>query len=216
VPFRFTRKNVPDFLRHPGWLTQVILPYVRQSGMPRHENYPAGYQSIIAGQGKAKGKDMRGENATWEDIDKLRALWPGKLLVKGVVHPDDARQAVARGADGIIISNHGGRALDSAPATLDVLPLIAEAVGKRTTIILDSGVRRGGDIVKALALGANAVMMGRATLYGVAVGGEKGAARAIGLLRAEYRQTMGYVGARSVREIGPQIIFAPDRGNRLY
>jgi (S)-mandelate dehydrogenase len=215
VPFKFTRRNVPDFLMHPGWLARVILPYVRESGMPRHENYPDGYQSIIAGQGKAKTKDMRGENATWEDIDKLRALWPGKLLVKGIMHPDDARQALQRGADGIIISNHGGRALDSAPATLDVLPLIAEAVGKRMTIILDSGVRRGGDIVKALALGANAVMMGRASLYGVAAGGEAGAAQAIALLRAEYRQTMGYVGARHVGEIGPEIIFAPERGNRL-
>jgi isopentenyl diphosphate isomerase/L-lactate dehydrogenase-like FMN-dependent dehydrogenase len=215
VPFKFTRKNVVDFALHAGWLTRVLLPYLSESGMPRHENYPAGYESIIAGHGKAKGKDMRGENATWEDIDKLRALWPGKLLVKGVAHPDDARHALARGADGIIVSNHGGRALDSAPATLDVLPLIVEAVGKRMTIILDSGVRRGGDIVKALALGANAVMMGRATLYGVAAGGEAGAARAISLLRTEYRQTMGYVGARNVREIGPDIIFAPERGNRI-
>jgi isopentenyl diphosphate isomerase/L-lactate dehydrogenase-like FMN-dependent dehydrogenase len=214
VPFRFTHRNVADFICHPRYLAKVILPYLRESGLPRHGNYPAGYESLVAGHGKAKSKDMRGENAAWDDIDKLRALWPGKLIVKGIAHPDDAQEAVRRGADAIIVSNHGGRALDSAPAALDALPLIAEAVGKRTTIILDSGVRRGGDIVKALALGADAVMMGRASLYGVAAGGEAGAARAIALLRAEYRQTMGYVGARHVGEIGPHMIFAPDRGNR--
>ena len=204
VPFRFSRKNIPDFLLHPGWVRRVILPYVMRSGMPRHENYPEGYRSLVAGVGQGKSRAMRGENATWRDIERLRALWPGKLLLKGILHPEDARRAVAQGADGIIVSNHGGRALDSAPATLDALPGIVAAAGSRATIILDSGVRRGGDVVKALALGAQAVMLGRATLYGVAVAGEPGAAHALALLRTELRQTMGYVGCRTVPEIGPQ------------
>ena len=213
LPFKFSRKNVPDFAMHPGWVLRVILPYLRESGFPRHENYPAGYEEMMSWSAVKKDKAMRGENSTWEDIDRLRELWPGKLLVKGIMRPDDAIRAVERGADGIIISNHGGRALDSAPATIEALPGIVDAVGAKTTVILDSGVRRGGDIVKALALGAKAVMMGRATLYGVAAGGEAGASRAISLLRDEYKQTMGYTGCRNVGEITRDVIAAPQNSN---
>ena len=215
VPFEFTHKNIPDFILHPGWVERVVLRYIRSSGFPRHWNYPEGYQSILAKDGKGKSRTMRGENATWEDIDKLRALWPGHLLVKGIVHPEDAKQAVAHGADGIVISNHGGRSLDGAPAPLDVLPAIVDAVGSRTTILLDSGIRRGSDIVKALALGANAVMAGRASLYGIAVGGEAGAAHALSLLRKEFRQTMGYVGCLKVGDVDGDIIVSSTGSNHL-
>ncbi|HWG03604.1 MAG TPA: alpha-hydroxy acid oxidase [Beijerinckiaceae bacterium] len=213
VPFEFTAKNIPDFVLNPFWVERVILRYMLKTGFPRHWNYPEGYQSILAKDGKGKGRTMRGENATWEDIDKLHALWPGKLLVKGILHPDDAQRALEHGADGIVISNHGGRSLDGAPAPLDILPAIVDAVGSRTTIILDSGVRRGSDIVKALALGADAVMAGRATLYGIAVGGETGASHALSLLRKEFRQTMGYAGCLKVDEINRDIIVSPQGSN---
>ena len=116
-----------------------------------------------------------------------------------------ARAAVDAGADGVIVSNHGGRAFDSAVATIDILPEIVEAVGDRCTVILDSGIRRGSDIVKALALGAKMVLVGRATLYGTACGGQAGAARAIKILADEMERSFGYVGARRVSEIGPHI-----------
>lgn len=216
VPFKFSRKNIPDLARHPGWLTRVILPYMLKSGIPRYENYPEGYRrSILAAVGGTKVlQAMQGRNATWEDVDRLRDLWPGILIVKGILRPDDALQAVEHGADGIIVSNHGGRHMDSAVAPIDAVAEIAEAVGNRTTVILDSGLRRGSDIVKALALGANAAMMGRCTLYGVAVAGQAGAEHALALLRTEYRQTLGFVGCRNALEIGPDVIAAEGRTRR--
>jgi (S)-mandelate dehydrogenase len=205
MPFRFSRYNVPDLACHPGWLLRVMLPYVLKSGTPRHENYPEGHRKSIIGK-PGQNKHARGEDMTWKDLEALRKLWPGPLLVKGVLRVDDARLAVENGADGIVVSNHGGRQLDSASATMDMLPAIVDAVGNKTTVILDSGARRGSDIVKGLALGAKAVMAGRPTLYGMAVGGEAGASHALSLLKTEMIQTMGYVGARNVDEITRDII----------
>jgi isopentenyl diphosphate isomerase/L-lactate dehydrogenase-like FMN-dependent dehydrogenase len=142
-------------------------------------------------------------------------MWPGILMLKGINRPDDAVKAVEYGIDGLVVSNHGGRNMDSAAATIDVLPDIAEAVANRATIILDSGVRRGSDIAKALALGAKAVLTGRATLYGTAVGGEAGALRAITLLRNELDKTMAYTGCNSVEDLTPDIFFGYGQGNRL-
>ena len=147
-------------------------------------------------------------------------MWPGILMLKGVNRPDDAIKALSYGIDGIVVSNHGGRNMDSAAASLDVLPDIAEAVGDKMTLILDSGVRRGSDIVKALALGAKAVLTGRATLYGTAVGGEAGALKAINILKNEADKTMAYTGCRTVDEVSPDIFWGyrdrqPVDGRRL-
>jgi isopentenyl diphosphate isomerase/L-lactate dehydrogenase-like FMN-dependent dehydrogenase len=142
---------------------------------------------------------------TWEHIKKFRDFWPRKLIVKSILSADQARAAVDAGADAIVVSNHGGRAFDSAIATIDVLPEVVEAVGERCTVILDSGIRRGSDIVKAIGLGAKMVLVGRATLYGTACGGQAGAARAIKILSEEMERSFGYVGVRRVSEIGPQI-----------
>jgi (S)-mandelate dehydrogenase len=145
----------------------------------------------------------------WEELKRLRDLWPGKLLVKGVERADDAERAAGIGCDGVVVSNHGGRQLDGAAATLDALPHVAKAVGSRITVLLDGGVRRGVDIVKARALGAHAVLTGRATLFGVMAGGEPGAHRALEILAGELERAMKLCGARSVAEIGPELIYRP-------
>jgi len=123
-----------------------------------------------------------------------------------VLHPEDAERALSLGADGVVVSNHGGRALDSSMATLDALPPIVAAVGGKMTILLDSGVRRGSDVVKAIALGADAVLAGRAPLYGLAAAGEAGVSRALGLLKAETARTMAMLGARNVSEIDSRVL----------
>jgi (S)-mandelate dehydrogenase len=129
-------------------------------------------------------------------------MWPRTLIVKGILHPDDAVMAADCGVDGVIVSNHGGIASDAAPAPIDVLPAIVAAVGGRATIIVDSGFRRGSDVLKGVALGANAVIIGRATLYGVAAAGEAGATRALEILDAEIRRTMGVMGVTDIASLG--------------
>jgi (S)-mandelate dehydrogenase len=143
----------------------------------------------------------------WEELERLRELWPGKLLLKGVERPEDAERAAAAGCDGVVVSNHGGRQLDGAAPTLEALPSVASAVGKKLTVLLDGGIRRGVDIIKARALGAQAVLTGRATLFGVMAGGEPGARRALEILSSELERSMKLCGVRSIAEIGPHLIF---------
>ena len=144
---------------------------------------------------------------SWDDVDRLRDIFPGKLLIKGIMRVDDALEAIEHGVDGIVVSNHGGRNMDSAPPTVSVLPEIVKAVDGRMTVIIDSGVRRGSDIVKCLALGADAVLAGRATLYGTAAGGEDGAIKAINILKDEMKRTMAYVGTQRVNDINEGVIW---------
>ena len=127
-------------------------------------------------------------------------------MVKGILRADDAEKAVEYGANAVVVSNHGGRRLDSAVATIDALPAIAKAVGERATVLIDSGIRRGSDIVKARALGAKAVLLGRPALWGTTVAGEAGAMHALKLIRREYELTMSHVGCRSADEIGPDVL----------
>ncbi len=143
---------------------------------------------------------------SWRDLDWLRSRTTLPILVKGIVRPDDARQAVDRGAAGIIVSNHGGRQLDTAPATLDVLPSIVDAVGRRAEVLLDGGVRRGTDVIKAIALGARAVLLGRPVLWGLAVDGERGAARVLELLRDELDRGMALCGCPRVCDIDASLV----------
>lgn len=208
-PFRYNRRAMIDMALHPEWLLSVMGRYLATEGMPQHANYPERYRSVMAG-GKRK-KPKRFEGMTWNHVRALRDFWPGKLIVKSVLGGEEARRAVDHGADAVVVSNHGGRALDSAPATLDMLPEVVAAVGDRATVMLDSGIRRGSDIVKALAMGADMALVGRATLYGTACGGQEGATRAIAMLAGEVERTFGSVGVRRVAELGPQI-FAPDFG----
>lgn len=143
---------------------------------------------------------------SWDDIAWLRGITRLPVIVKGVLRDDDARLAVEAGVDGLIVSNHGGRQLDHSPATIDALPAIAEAVAGRVPLLLDGGVRRGTDVVKALALGAQAVLVGRPVLHGLALGGEAGAARILGLLRAELDEAMALIGAPTLSDLPPRLV----------
>jgi isopentenyl diphosphate isomerase/L-lactate dehydrogenase-like FMN-dependent dehydrogenase len=205
MPFRFNRRNVAGVLARPGWLLRVLLRYAVTSGVPRFENYPPEIMDKLTAR-TLKRSFLKNDSLNWSDIRALRKLWPGILMVKGILHPQDAILAAECGADAVIVSNHGGRMLDSSPAPIDVLPEILDAAGKRLTVMVDSGVRRGSDVVKALALGAHAVLIGRATLYGTAAAGEAGAARAIAILREETDRVMALLGARDVASLNREVL----------
>lgn len=206
VPFTFNRINVTDVLMHPRWLLNVLARYLLTTGMPRRENLPDELRkATIVG----KPSLLRNDSLNWDDLKALRGIWRGKLMVKGILHPKDAVLAADCGADAVIVSNHGGRNLDSSRAPIEVLPEVVNAVGNRITVIVDSGFQRGSDVVKALALGAKAVLIGRATLYGTAVAGQAGAARAIEIFREEIDRMMALIGCRSVAEITSDYVRLP-------
>ncbi|MBI3057021.1 MAG: alpha-hydroxy-acid oxidizing protein [Betaproteobacteria bacterium] len=205
IPFTFTRRNVSDVLMHPEWLLGVLARYVFTTGMPRYENYPSEFKHRITAQPMGKGM-LLNDSLTWDDLRVLRRMWPRTLIVKGILHPQDARLAADCGADGIVVSNHGGRNLDSSMAPIEVLPEIVDAVGKRITVIVDSGFRRGSDVVKALALGARAVLIGRPTLYGTAAGGEAGAARAIAIFREEVERMLALRGCPGIAALNREYL----------
>ena len=153
-----------------------------------------------------KIEDMFDGTVRWEDLDWIRDMWDGPIVAKGVLRPEEAVRAAEHGLDGVIVSNHGGRQLDHLPATIDVLPAIVDAAGDRLDVLVDSGFRRGSDIAAALALGAKAVLVGRAHLYGLAAAGEAGVRHCIDILAQELRMTMQLSGARSVAELNPSLI----------
>jgi (S)-mandelate dehydrogenase len=202
TPYRPSWRNSHDVWRKPAWLLDIL-----RGGLPQMENF-AGYKfssTDVTDIVTAVGREM---DATldWEYLKRLRELWPRKLLIKGVERADDAERAAAIGCDGVVVSNHGGRQLDGAIATLEALPSIVDSVGKKMTVLLDGGVRRGVDILKARGLGAHAVLTGRATLFGVMAGGEAGARKALEILGSEYERAMKLCGVRSSAEIGRDLI----------
>jgi (S)-mandelate dehydrogenase len=216
-PGKPTVRAMCDALRHPGWLIEVI----GRNGIPRFRNFesflPPGAASAVGGSTIIP--QLFEPTITWDDIIWIRRHWPRKLLLKGVLCAADAERAAAVGCDGIVLTNHGGRQLDSCIAPIDVLPEIAAAVGERLTIIIDSGFRRGTDVVKALALGADAVMIGRATLYGLAAAGEPGVQRALQILTTEIDRVLGQLGCCSVADLRPEMIRrcqAPESGTARY
>ena len=205
IPFKYNARNTTDMVMHPGWMLSVLGRYIANGGMPTRANFPEELRSNIT-RDYGGDKRTRSDSLCWDDLKALRDIWPNKLLVKGILHPDDAEKSLEYGADGIIVSNHGGRNCDAAPSPIEVLPQIVKAVGDRTTILFDSGVRRGSDVVKALALGAKMVLIGRSTLYGTAAAGEAGAKRALDIYRNEISRTMAQIACTKVSEIGPQHI----------
>jgi 4-hydroxymandelate oxidase len=145
---------------------------------------------------------------TWDDVDRLREHTALPIILKGVLHPEDAKSAVAHGVDGLLLSNHGGRQLDTVPATIELLPEFVREVGDEIPVLLDGGIRRGTDIVKALALGAAAVGLGRPVVWGLAVGGEQGAARVLETLREELDHTLALCGADGFADLSPALVRA--------
>jgi isopentenyl diphosphate isomerase/L-lactate dehydrogenase-like FMN-dependent dehydrogenase len=199
-PYKLKPSVMLEALRHPAWLAD----YFRHGGMPYFDNWqpyakagarPEEVADFLATQTPS--------SQTWQDFENYRRLWPGKLVVKGVMHLDDARRLADMGVDGIMVSNHGGRQLDRAPSPLEVLLPITQAVGSRVTVMFDSGVRRGADIVIARCLGARFVFCGRATLYGCAANGGAGAKRAIDILRDEIDRALAQIGCPSFDQLGP-------------
>ncbi|MFO1058168.1 MAG: alpha-hydroxy acid oxidase [Dongiaceae bacterium] len=200
IPPRFGLKDKAAMLGKLPWLKRMApeLPRISFANYAR-PGQPADLKSLA---GKMAG--MLDPGLSWREVDGLRQEWRGPFLLKGIMHPAEAAEAVARGVDAIIVSNHGGRQLDGAPAPLDMLPAIVEAVDGRIPVLIDGGIRRGGDVVKALALGAAACLIGRPHLWGLAVAGQAGVAHVLEILRAELDRTMGLMGVRTLRELGPQ------------
>jgi len=200
VPIRASLRGGIDMLRHPGWVWNVLWRYIREEGIPTYQHYPAAFRSKITR--KATWEAVRlADSLTWKDFAALRRHWPGKLVLKGILRPDDAVRARDQGADAIVVTNHGARNLDGAVAPIDALPAIAEAVRGTVEIIADSGVRRGSDVLKLLALGARAVMVGRSVLYGTAVSGQAGARQVLDLLRKEIETHLALLGCPSLAEL---------------
>ena len=208
IPFKFTRRNVVDVLSHPRWLLGVLARYILTTGMPRYQNFSPHMQTRITALPMGRSSAMN-DTLSWDDVRRLRELWPRKLILKGIQHPRDAVLAADCGVDAIVLSNHGGRVLDSSPPPIVTLPQAVEAVGKRITVIVDSGFRRGADVVKALALGADAVMLGRAPLHGIASAGEAGAMRALTIYRDEIDRVMALIGCPKVADLNPDYVVMP-------
>jgi len=183
---------LPEIAMHPGWLTRFLL----DGGVPRLPNV------VIPGRGPMPLVDVSAALASsavcWEDLRWIRDLWHGPIVVKGVLTGDDARRAVDEGAAAVVVSNHGGRQLDCVAASLRALPEVVEAVNGRAEVLMDGGIRRGADIVKAICLGARAVLCGRAYAYGLAVTGEAGVTQALEILRADVERTLRLLGCASI------------------
>jgi L-lactate dehydrogenase (cytochrome)/(S)-mandelate dehydrogenase len=194
------RRFASDVAAHPRWSLGVMGRYLLEGGMPRFANYPKTLRTRIT---STPARIRHSSSMQWDAIGELRGRWTGKLVLKGVLSHEDALLAVEHGVDGIVVSNHGGRTLDAVVAPIDVLQEIVEVVAGRITVLYDSGIRRGSDIAKALALGAKAVLVGRATLFGLAAAGECGASLAISMLREELDRVLALLGVHDVAGLSP-------------
>jgi L-lactate dehydrogenase (cytochrome) len=185
--------------RHPRWWVNVLTTAPLEFASLR------GWNGTVAELANA----MFDPSADVSDLEWLRELWDGQLVVKGVQTVEDACRVVDAGADGVVVSNHGGRQLDRAPTPLEVLPAVVDAVGQRAEVLLDTGVTSGADVIAATAMGASACMVGRAYLYGLMAGGERGVARTLEVLQSEATRTMQLLGARSIAEVRGRAALRP-------
>jgi len=194
---------LPQLLMHPAWLTGFLMDG-RMLELPN---------VIVPGRGPLPLSETQASLArsvvTWADLQWIRRAWAGPIVVKGVLTGDDAKRSLDEGAAGVIVSNHGGRQLDGVAASLRALPEVVKAVGDRAEVLMDGGIRRGSDIVKALCLGARAVLIGRAYAYGLGAAGEAGVARAIAILRADLQRTLALLGCESIAELNRSYVDVP-------
>ncbi len=202
IPFRFSARNMMDFARHPAWALDMLF-----KGMPVMENL-RGLETTAKSATAIASSVGRSYDPSFnhERLARVRERWPRKLIVKGISRGDDVERLVALGVDAIVVSNHGGRQLDGAVATLDALPDVVRAAAGRVPVLVDGGVRRGGDIAMAVALGAKGVLLGRATLYGAVAAGEAGARRALAILHDELQRTQRLCGIAQLTDFTPDIL----------
>jgi L-lactate dehydrogenase (cytochrome) len=202
IPPRLTLRNVWDVASKPVWALQVMFGKRRTFG------------NLVGHIGGADGAATLAQwthtqfdpSASWRDVEWVRSRWPGRLILKGVMDAEDARFALAAGADAVVVSNHGGRQLDGAPSSISVLPEIAAAIDGRCEVLFDGGIRSGQDLAKALALGARGGMIGKTFLFALAAGGQAGVRRALEIIRDELRVTLALTGTRDVAACGPHML----------
>jgi L-lactate dehydrogenase (cytochrome) len=203
VPLRLLKlRNIADVVTKPAWVVGVLRGKSRNFGNIVGHLAGARDSASIPGWLAAQFDT----SLSWKDIEWLRSIWPGKLVLKGIHDVEDAREAVKTGADALVVSNHGGRQLDGAPSSISVLPEIVDAVAAQIEVMFDGGIRSGQDLMRALARGARSCMIGRSYIYGLGAGGELGVAKAIDIIRKELSTTMGLCGVSSVDQIGPQVV----------
>ena len=209
TPLKLNMRNLIDGALHPRWSVDVFLRTLLDSGVPRYQNVSRDGNERIIDSKVAEFQERR-EEVNWEDFRWLREFWPRKLFIKGVVRGDDAAKAQQLGADGVLISNHGGRQLDGIISPLEAIPEIRAATGDNFMVMADGGFRRGADIIKAVALGADMAFVGRPLLYGISAGGEAGAKHALTILQSEIDRVLALTGICSIDELGPDLLWHPD------
>ncbi len=205
VPPKLTLANMLDVATKPAWALKVLRGKRRTFGNLA-ERVPGGDNLSTLSQWIAGQFDP---SLSWKDVAWIRSLWPGKLILKGILDLDDAKIAADTGADAIVVSNHGGRQLDGAAASITVLPALAEAVGHKTEIMFDGGIRSGQDVLKAIALGAKSCMIGKAWLYGLAAGGEAGVMQTLDIIRRELDVSMALTGTSDIRAVDRSVLYTP-------
>ncbi|MET7244420.1 alpha-hydroxy acid oxidase [Methylobacterium sp. EM32] len=210
TPLRPSLRLAWEGVSHPVWTVGTFLRTLVHHGVPHFENSYATRGAPIVARSVMRDFGKR-DHLNWEHLARIRARWSGKLVVKGIIRADDARAAVDCGADGIVVSNHGGRQLDGTMAPLDALPSVVEALDGRAAIMIDGGITRGTDVLKALALGADFVFVGRPFLYAASAFGRRGVNRAIALLKEEIHRDMALLGINSLSELDDSFLWRSDR-----
>jgi isopentenyl diphosphate isomerase/L-lactate dehydrogenase-like FMN-dependent dehydrogenase len=208
MPGAFTSTALRQVLAAPRWIWDTLIPYYRRGGFPEFADMPEGERKFLGG---TFSWSAMADDFTWEDVKALRRAWSGVLVLKGLSTAEDAKAAAECGVDGIIVSNHGGRGLDGCVPSFAALPEVIDAVAPKVTVMVDGGFRRGADVLKAIAMGASAVFVGRATLYGLAAGGEPGVARALAILREEIDRALALIGCSTLAELDRDRLCFPKR-----